>query len=101
MRKLCSDGGAVLAAGQTRFYAEFAERLSARSPRTFYLLRFARRAAAGVWRRRSWTIPALIVIALVSLLGLLPAFADHRVLIWGGTAFTTVMLAVLYLAWRR
>jgi FkbM family methyltransferase len=102
LRKQCGDKGvqSVLGVQSAPFYAEFGERLRARSPRVFALLRFARRAVAGVWRRRLWTVPVLAVITLVAFLGLLPTFADYRALIWGGLAFSIAMLAVLYLAVR-
>lgn len=82
------------------FYAPFGEWLMRRSPRAFAAARLARRGLAGLWRRRIWTVPSLLLLAGIAGLGLLPSLADWRALLWGGAAFGALAFAVLYLALR-
>ncbi|MBB5520092.1 6-hydroxymethylpterin diphosphokinase MptE-like protein [Amphiplicatus metriothermophilus] len=86
--------------GGRPFYAPFGDWLMARAPRLFGALRFARRALAGMWRRRLWTLPALILLAALFLAGFLPDLAPHRAVIWTVGGFAAVLFAVFYLALR-
>lgn len=82
------------------FYAPFGDWLMARSPRLFRLMQFARRALAGLWRRRVWTLPALLFLAALPFLALHPALTGHEALVLGGAAAAILAFAVFYLALR-
>ncbi len=81
-------------------YAAFGERLRKRSPQVFAILRFARRALAGLWRRRAFTVPGLVAITGLAALGLLPALSDYRGALWIAAGFSAVLFALFYLGFR-
>lgn len=82
------------------FYAPFGEWLMKRFPRAYVGARFIRRAIAGLWRRRSWTVPALAFIVALAVLGFVSALSPWRGLLWGASAFATLAFGLLYVALR-
>jgi FkbM family methyltransferase len=83
-----------------RFYAKPANYLKSASPRIFALLRFAKKCAGTVWRRRAFFAPLAFVFAAWAALGFLPSAADAKWIIWGSAAFGVVLAALTYLAFR-
>lgn len=80
--------------------AETDARIRAFSPRIFGALVLAKGALQGLWRRRRWTIPALLLILLFAASGFVPILAPYNVLIWGAAAFAIAMFLTLYVGLR-
>lgn len=81
---------------QTRFGAW----LAARSPSLFGLLRMGGRALAGMWRRRTVTLPAAILLATLPIVAFLPGFEIQRPWLLGAGAFLIAMATIVYVALR-
>lgn len=64
------------------------------------MLRLARRAVRGLWKRRRWTVPLGTLLVLWSAAGFLPALAPFDWLIWGIAAIGLVGLFGLYAMYR-
>jgi FkbM family methyltransferase len=89
---------AVSAPPKRPFYAPVGDWLRVRSPRAFRLAQFARRALAGLWRRRVWTLPALLLLAALPFLALHPALAGHEALVLSVAGAAILAFAVFCLA---
>ena len=74
--------------------------LTARWPRAASAILFASRVGGGLWRRRVWTVPALLVLAALTGAGLFASSIEMRLLFWGSAGFGGVLFGMLYLALR-
>lgn len=87
-------------------YAPFGDWLMHHSPRTFGALRIVRRGLAGLWRRKAWTVPALLlatapfVLAAFAAAGELPALAGYALPLAVLGAFLVLSFALFYLSLR-
>jgi len=79
-------------------YADFGDRLRRRSPTLYSLLRLTRRVLARMWRRKTLLIAALVALAGVIAAGLAASSDELRYVIWGGSAFVGLGLAILIVA---
>jgi FkbM family methyltransferase len=92
--------GAAMAPGPRPYYAAFGQWLKPRAPTVYRLLRLTRRAVAGLWRRRRWTIPVVVALAAWTLLGFVPAMAPFSWHVWGSAALSVITLVMLYATYR-
>ena len=82
------------------FYAPFGRWLRKLSPRIYTAGKLARRTLAGLWRRRAWTAPVLLLILTIAGLGFLPTFTSVRAFFWIGATFAALAFGLFYLALR-
>jgi FkbM family methyltransferase len=83
-----------------RFYAGAANQLRAWSPNAFAMLRFVKKTAGTLWRRKAIFAPAGALLLAWVLAGFLPNLAEWRELIWLSAALAALAITTTYLAFR-
>lgn len=82
------------------FYAALGDRLHNSAPRMFSLLQLCRRAIAGLWRRKVWTLPVLLGAIALFIAGFRADSLETRILFLGAGVFAVLGFGLFYLAHR-
>lgn len=77
-----------------------ADGLRGRSPRLYSILRFSKRTAAQIWRRRGWTLPVAFIFLGSFVATFHSVFDPIRLFLWSMAFAGAIAVSVCYLGYR-